>query len=199
MGVLKKLSRKFYLRPTLQVARELLGKMLVRSINDKHIIGKIVEVEAYRQNDPASHSFNGPTKRNDVMFWNGGHLYVYFTYGMHFCCNVVIGPKGRGEAVLIRAVEPLEGIPLMRKRRRFTGDRKDIYNLTNGPAKLCEAFAIKKSDNGTDLLSETVFISEGETILAEKIARSGRIGISNGKGKKWRFYIKRNQWVSKGK
>lgn len=199
MGVPEKLSRKFYLRPTLQVVRDLLGKFLVRKINDRYIIGKIVEVEAYRQNDPASHSFNGRTKRNDVMFWVGGHLYVYFTYGMHFCCNVVTGPEGRGEAILLRSVEPLEGIDVMMKKRKFPSTRKDILNLTNGPAKLCEAFGIKRCDNGTDLLSETVFISEGETILAEKIARSGRIGISNGKEKKWRFYIKGNQWVSKGK
>ncbi|MGD0038294.1 MAG: DNA-3-methyladenine glycosylase, partial [Bacteroidota bacterium] len=114
---MKPLPRSFYLCPTLQVARDLLGKHIIRKIDDKLLIGKIVEVEAYCKGDPASHAFRGRTKRNDVMFWEGGHLYVYFTYGMHFCANVVTGNEGIGEAVLIRAVEPLAGIEMMKINR----------------------------------------------------------------------------------
>jgi DNA-3-methyladenine glycosylase len=111
------LPRLFYLRPTLAVAHDLLGCLFVKRTGKKLLVGKIVEVEAYKQNDPASHSFHGQTQRNDVMFLEGGHLYVYFTYGMHFCANVVTGKEGIGEAVLIRAVEPLSGLETMEKNR----------------------------------------------------------------------------------
>ena len=114
---MKPLSRSFYLQPALQVAQELLGKYFIRRIGKNLLIGKIVEVEAYRSNDPASHSFRGKTNRNSVMFCEGGHLYVYFTYGMHFCVNIVTGKEGIGEAVLIRAVEPLVGIEMMKTNR----------------------------------------------------------------------------------
>ncbi len=107
---MKKLPRSFYLRSTITIARELLGKRLVRVLNGKMLVGRIVETEAYRGKlDPASHAFRGRTQRNAVMFREGGHLYVYFTYGMHFCANVVTGKEGTGEAVLIHAIEPLEG------------------------------------------------------------------------------------------
>jgi DNA-3-methyladenine glycosylase len=207
---LKPLSRSFYLRPTLQVAQELLGKYFIRRIGKNLLMGKIVEVEAYRSNDPASHSFRGKTNRNSVMFCEGGHLYVYFTYGMHFCANIVTGKEGIGEAVLIRAVEPLVGIEIMTKNRfpnlcaegaYASGvqslNHKILLNLSNGPAKFCEAFGISRKENGLDLLDSEISITEGEPIPSKLIKRSSRIGIQQGVEKKWRFFIKGNPWVLK--
>jgi DNA-3-methyladenine glycosylase len=193
----KPLPRSFYVRPTITVAKDLLGKYLVRRIQKKLLVGRIVEVEAYLgEKDPASHAYRGKTKRNEVMFREGGHLYVYFTYGMHFCCNVVTEEAGKGRAVLLRAVEPIEGVKEMRKRRRFSSDRKDYWNLTNGPAKLCEAFGIQRKVNGTDLLGRELFLTEGEEIPGSKIRSSTRIGVKNGADKKWRFFVRGNPFVS---
>jgi len=178
----------------------LLGKLIVRRIGKKLIIGKIVEVEAYCKNDPASHAFRRRTNRNDVMFWEGGCLYVYFTYGMYFCANVVTGKEGSGEAVLIRAVEPLAGIEVMTKNR-FSNlksyNHQSLINLTNGPAKFCESFGISRKENGLDLLDSEIIIIEGETIPSKMVKRSSRIGIQQGLEKKWRFFVKDNTWVSK--
>jgi DNA-3-methyladenine glycosylase len=160
--------------------------------------GKIVEVEAYLgENDPASHAYRGKTKRNEVMFRKGGHLYVYFTYGMHFCCNVVTEEEGRGRAVLIRAIEPVSGIATMHSLRGFALDRHVDHNLTNGPAKLCQALAISREQNGLDLLGNEVFIAKGEPFPASYILTSTRIGISSAKEKRWRFYVKNNPFVSR--
>jgi DNA-3-methyladenine glycosylase len=202
---LKPLSRSFYLQPTLQVAQELLGKYFIRRIGKNLLIGKIVEVEAYRSNDPASHSFRGRTNRNSVMFCEGGHLYVYFTYGMHFCANIVTGRKGIGEAVLIRAVEPLVGIEMMKTNRYGSIkslnlkslDRKILINLSNGPAKFCQAFGIARQENGLDLLDSEISITDGDHIPSNLIKRSSRIGIQQGVEKKWRFFIKGNPCVSR--
>ncbi len=213
---MKPLSRSFYLQPTLQVAQELLGKYFIRRIGKNLLIGKIVEVEAYRSNDPASHSFRGKTNRNSVMFYEGGHLYVYFTYGMHFCANIVTGKEGIGEAVLIRAVEPLVGIEVMTKNRKkylssgvvepLSGKNKKIggdslpnilINLTNGPAKFCQAFGIARQENGLDLLDNEISITDGEPVSSKLIKRSSRIGIQQGVEKKWRFFVAENSWVSK--
>lgn len=198
------LPRSFYLQPTLRVARDLLGKYFVRKLRNKTLIGKIVEVEAYCKNDPASHSYRGKTQRNEVMFWRGGHLYVYFTYGMHFCANVVTQEEEIGEAVLIRAVEPVEGINFMIKNRARgrSGEMECWSNggmeeLTNGPAKFCQAFGIGREENGVDLLGDEIFVARGERIPAAKIGRSSRIGIKNGREKKWRFFVKGNKFVSK--
>lgn len=182
----------------------------------RRLIGKIVETEAYCTGDPASHSYRGKTQRNEVMFWEGGHLYVYFTYGMHFCANVVTGPEGKGEAVLIRAVEPIEGIEVMvekRRRRRGAGEKRrrknssrgvvedwsngELQALTSGPAKLCQAFGIGRRENGTDLIGGEIFIANGENIPPRRIGRSTRIGIRNDRERKWRFFVKRNEWVSR--
>jgi DNA-3-methyladenine glycosylase len=130
------------------------------------------------------------------MFKEGGHLYVYFTYGMHFCCNVVTEEEGKGRAVLLRAVEPLEGIEVMRRNRSFDADRKDYWNLTNGPAKLCEAFGIRREMNGADLAGEELFITEGDRVRSPEVGSSVRIGVKNAKEKKWRFFVKGNLFVS---
>lgn len=192
-----KLPRSFYLRATLTVAKDLLGKYFVRKLNNQTLVGKIVEVEAYLgEKDPASHTYRGQTKRNEVMFKEGGHLYVYFTYGMHFCANVVTEKEGIGHAVLLRAIEPVEGIELMRKNRGFSTDKPD-KNLTNGPAKLCEAFGIAREENGTDLLGNKIFFTAGESISNNRIMVSRRIGIKRAIEKKWRFYIKDNDNISK--
>lgn len=134
------------------------------------------------------------------MFAEGGHLYVYFTYGMHFCANVVTGPEGKGEAVLIRAVEPIEGVEVMRKNRGIDATEQRGNgggNLTNGPAKLCQAFAIRREENGTDLLGDEIYIVDGQKLPARMIGRSSRIGIRNGIEKQWRFFVKRNAWLSR--
>ena len=134
-----KLPRSFYLRPTLTVARELLGKFLCRRLRGKMLVGRIVEVEAYLgTKDPASHTYRGRTRRNDVMFWAGGHLYVYFTYGMHFCANVVTEAEGKGVAVLLRAVEPIKGISSMVRHRGLNGSSVAVgtlRSLCSGPAR----------------------------------------------------------------
>jgi DNA-3-methyladenine glycosylase len=214
---LKKLPRSFYLRPTIVIARELLGKHLVRTVKGATLVGRIVETEAYRGKlDPASHAYRGRTLRNEVMFKEGGHLYVYFTYGMHFCSNVVTGTEGIGEAVLIRALEPLEGIELMARNRfedraRHPSNHKStnhhlpahqsptsqLTNLTNGPAKLCQALGMERKENGVDLTGNEIYILNAPTLPASQIGTSERIGITKGKEKKWRFYIKGNAWVSR--
>lgn len=130
------------------------------------------------------------------MFLEGGHLYVYFTYGMHFCANVVTGPEGVGEAVLLRGIEPVAGVELMKKNRGFDRMRKDIRDLTNGPAKLCEAFGIARADNGTDLLNGRITIVDGPHPLRKSVVTSSRIGIRVGTRLPWRFHLAGNPWVS---
>ena len=191
---MKHLPRSFYLRPTLLVAKNLLGKYLVRKFAHAVLIGKIVEVEAYLgERDPASHAYNGRTNRNEVMFWKGGHLYVYFTYGMHYCANVVTGDPQIARAVLLRAVEPVEGIAFMKKHR---GKEIEKSMLTNGPAKSCQAFGIDRKDNGVDLLGNVIYIAQGEAIPRTAVLSSPRIGITRAIHHRWRFYVKDNPWVS---
>lgn len=184
----------FYRRPTLTVARDLLGRYLLRRIGREVLVGRIVEVEAYRgSDDAASHAYRGRTTRNDVMFWEGGHLYVYFTYGMHFCANIVTGRSGKPGAVLVRAVEPLEGIQSLRRNR--AGILNDQH-LTNGPAKLCEAFRIARSENGASLRGPDLMLTRGTPPPQRRRARSVRIGIRNGREKRWRFFERGNPWLS---
>ena len=204
----ERLPRSFFLRPAVTVARDLLGHLFVHRLGPRILIGRIVETEAYRSDDPASHSFHGRTTRNEVMFRRGGFLYVYFTYGMHFCANVVTGPEGTGEAVLIRAVEPMVGLEIMAANRRKTTDRSSrlpmnrwlsdsMIQLTNGPAKFCQAFGIGKELNGIDLEGTRVFLVKGEGLPTRAVGRSGRIGIRVGTEHLWRFYLKGNPWVSR--
>jgi len=196
----EKLPEKFYIRDVHQVAEELLGKLFVRHIGKKIFAGKIVEVEAYDGSiDEAAHTFGGKTKRNEVMFKRGGLLYVYFTYGMHFCCNVVTGKENEGKAILMRAFEPLEGIELMAQNRfgKKTIGEKELLNLTNGPAKICDAFQISRSNNGTDLTGSEIFICNAPKIAKNKIETSARIGIKKSVDLPWRYYIKDNPFVSR--
>jgi DNA-3-methyladenine glycosylase len=182
----------FLARPAHSVAPILLGCILERTIEGKTIRVRIVETEAYSQTDAASHSFNGRTPRTDVMFGEPGHLYVYFTYGMHYCCNIVTEEDGIGSAVLIRAVEPLEGESIMQLWRPVSG-----VALSNGPAKVCQALAINKSFNGHDLLAEPLKLVIHPSLPSENIVQTTRIGISKAKDVPWRFYIKDNPYVSK--
>jgi DNA-3-methyladenine glycosylase len=197
---INKLPRKFYLQSVLTVAKKLLGKILVKNMGGEFYSGRIVEVEAYDGLiDEASHAFIGKTKRNEVMFNEGGLLYVYFTYGMYFCCNVVTGKKNEGKAVLIRALEPLEGITQM-AANRFGKDflsEKELLNLTSGPGKICKAFNISRKENGIDLLGNEIYILDVKNIPAKNIAVSKRIGIKKSSELPWRFYIRNNPFVSK--
>lgn len=194
---LRKLRRAFYVRPTRTVARQLLGKYLIRRLGGDLLVGKIVEVEAYlHRGDPASHAYSGRTRRNEMMFRNGGRLYVYFTYGMHFCGNVVTEEAGKGCAVLLRAVEPVRGLTAMAKGRGL--GRIDHLNLCSGPAKLCQAFGIGATENGTDLCGRSIWIAEETGQAPEpEIARSSRIGITNGREHHWRYFLKNNPFVSR--
>jgi len=199
-----KLPRSFYLRPTLTVAKELLGKFLCRRFRNKTLIGRIVEVEAYLgAKDPASHAYRGRTRRNDVMFWEGGHLYVYFTYGMHFCANVVTEREGKGMAVLLRAVEPVQGMEIMirnRQLRESAGDKRILRNLCSGPARFCQAFAIARNENGTDLCGKEIWIARDMSAAGrDPIGASTRVGVRNGSKNRWRFYFKASPFVSPGK
>lgn len=200
LDLTNKLPKKFYLNDPVNLAPQLLGKIFVRKFNRKILSGRIVEVEAYRgKDDPAAHSFGGITKRNEIMFREGGYLYVYFTYGMHFCANIVTGNGNEGCAVLIRAVEPLDGIDIM-ALNRF--DKKNIsgtekINLTNGPAKICYAFSITRNENGTDLTGSKIYLTDASGISKDNIVQTTRIGIKKAVDYPWRFYIKDNPYVSK--
>jgi DNA-3-methyladenine glycosylase len=175
------LKRDFYNRGTIEIARDLLGKILVHKTPEGVISGRIVETEAYLQDDLACHASRGMTPRNRAMFGLPGQAYVYFIYGMYHCVNVVTQPEGIGEAVLIRAVEPVEGVELMQKKR----GRED--HLADGPGKLCQAFGIDKRLNAVDMTRGKFVILDGEK--PEKIYSSGRIGIKNNAEKPWRFFV----------
>jgi DNA-3-methyladenine glycosylase len=180
------------------VAPRLLGSLLIRDLGGgKQLAGKIVETEAYDQSDAASHSYKGRTPRTDIMFGPAGHLYVYFTYGMHYCCNVVTGGEGHGSGVLIRALEPLEGNDIMLENRSRRKSSRGGIELTNGPAKLCEAFGIDKSWNGHDLSRPPLTLVLSGKATSETIVQTTRIGISQAKDMPWRFYIGGNPYVSK--
>src|SRR3569833_1477194 len=181
--------------PSIEVAPKLLGWYLCRQTKQGLVKINIVETEAYHQDDPASHSFRGLTKRTAPMFEEGGHIYVYFTYGMHYCLNIVTGPPGRGEAVLIRAGEPIEGVEIMQASRGI----KDHKNLANGPGKLAQALGIFDTFlSGTLLNKSSIFLEAPEQKVTEKDITTGpRIGISKAVEVDARFYIKDNPFVSR--
>jgi len=180
-----RLPQSFFNQDTLTVAQELLGKVLVFKTAAGLVSGIITETEAYTQEEASCHAFNGKrTKRNEVMFWRAGHLYVYFTYGMHFCANIVTEQEGRGCAVLIRSVLPLEGLDIIKQRRGQVQER----NLVNGPAKLCQAFGFGREQNGVDLLyPEANIWIEDRGFIPTSIKQTERIGIAQAKELPWRF------------
>lgn len=187
------LPESFYCRDTARVARELLGKVLVHHSSGGITAGIIVETEAYMQGDPACHAYRGMTPRNRAMFGPPGRAYIYFTYGMHYCFNVVTAAPGVGEAVLIRALQPLAGIDLMRARR----GRDNIRELCSGPARLVRAMGIDSGMYGHDLTKRPLLLTKGSDIPEERTVVTTRIGITTGAGLPLRFYIKDSIYVSR--
>jgi len=190
------LPRSFYRRPSLTVAPDLLGRTLVRRLPDgTRLSARIVETEAYREDDPASHSFRGRTARTEVMFGPPGHLYVYFTYGMHFCMNVVTGPDGEGSAVLLRAAEPLEGLDWMAAARGTADPRL----LCSGPGRLCQAMAIAREHNGIDLVAgPELRVERGAPVEPDGVAAGPRVGIRMATERPWRFVVAGSRFASRG-
>ncbi len=188
-----KLGPDFYCCPVLELAPALLGCILARRLDGIVTRARIVEVEAYHQDgDAAAHSFGGPTRRNGVMFGPAGRLYVYLIYGMHHCMNIVAEDEGVGAAVLLRALEPLEGVAGLRARRAVTRDR----DLTNGPGKLCAALGVDLSHNGLDLQGDELWLEHDDALLAP-IVRSRRIGITKSADLPWRFHLAGHPCVSR--
>lgn len=190
-----RLGRAFFERYTPTVARGLLGCRLVRIVDGKRLSGAIVETEAYRgDKDPASHAFRGRTERNIVMFGPAGHAYVYFTMGVHYCLNLTTEPEGNAAAVLVRALQPLEGVEEMRKNRAV----EEVSRVAAGPGNLTKALAIDGKLNGEDVVrSGRLFLEGGKAIGA--IGTSSRVGISAGKSFRWRFFIEGSPYLSKGR
>jgi DNA-3-methyladenine glycosylase len=184
------LDSAFYRRDVLEVAPALLNKVLVLG----PCAGRVVEVEAYRQDDPASHSYRGPTERNRVMFGEPGHLYVYLSYGVHWCCNVVCGDVGYGAAVLVRALRPLDGLDRMFARRpRARGER----DLCSGPGKLTQALGITRDHNGASLAQgEGPLLLDDGTLPPAPPASGPRIGISKAVEQPWRFWVAGDEHLS---
>lgn len=191
----QRLSKKFYLQDPVTVAKELLGKYLYRKTDHGLIVNKIVETEAYlSKDDPACHAYTSRTARNYNMFEEGGVSYVYIIYGCYHCFNIVTGKKGDGEAVLIRALEPVDGINIMQEFREV----KKIKDLTNGPSKLCLSLNVTKKENGLDLINcDELYITEGDIIQNQDIVVTTRIGLTKGIDLPLRFYLNNNIYVSK--
>ena len=195
-----RLNRDFFTRSnTLRIARELLGKLLVVPTSDgRRVSGMIVETEAYLgEIDKAAHSYGGRrTSRNEITYAEGGHVYVFFVYGMYYQLNLVTGLADHPHVVLIRAVEPVEGIEVMRERR---GPMKDT-NLTSGPGKLCIAFGITRDLNGEDLTGDRIWVEEYQAIKRSAVATGPRVGIDYAEefaNEPWRFWLNGNKFVSK--
>jgi len=195
-----RLSRRFFARPTLRVARELIGCRLVRRIESRRVSGIIVEVEAYvGQDDQACHGRHGRTPRNAVMFGRAGVAYVYFTYGQHWMFNIVTEREGFASAVLIRALEPVEGLDWMQTVR----GRRPPHQLCNGPARLTQALRIDRGLNGVDLCARgsAIAVEAGAPVHPRRVGRGPRVGVDYApepwRSKPWRFYLEDNPCVSK--
>lgn len=189
---LPSLPVEFYLNNTVDVARALIGKVITYNAPEGFMAGRIVETEAYLSDDPACHASRGITKRNAAMFGNPGRAYVYLIYGIYYCLNAVTSPPGIGEAVLIRALEPLAGIDMMITNR---GENR-LTNLCSGPGKLCKAFGLNNSHNGLDLTTSVLRIVD-DGYKAGDISAVSRIGISQAVENPWRFYLSNSDFVSK--
>ncbi|MDG6983228.1 MAG: DNA-3-methyladenine glycosylase [Nitrososphaerota archaeon] len=190
-----RLSRRFFERYTPDVARDLVGCRLVRVLEGRRLSGTIVETEAYRgARDPASHAYRGRTPRNGVMFGPAGHAYVYFTMGMHYCLNATTEPEGTPAAVLLRAVEPLEGVGAMAVNRGVS----DLRRLAAGPGNLTKALAVDGALNGEDMVKSGRLFFEERT-SSGPVGASARVGVSAGQNRRWRFYLDGSPFVSRGK
>ncbi len=190
---------EFFERNSSILAKDILGAEIIIERNNIKLGGIIVETEAYlSERDRASHSFPGKSARNNSMFLSGGHIYVYRIYGIHFCFNIVTGLCGSGEAVLIRAIEPLEGKEIMADNRKikFSENRKDLIKLCNGPAKICQAFGITIADDGKVLQGSEFKLKLHKPLDECAIGKSERIGITKSKELQLRYYIKGNEFVS---
>ncbi len=191
----RRYTRSSLAGPPEEVAPTLLGGVVARRLPGGVVRARIVEVEAYGPGDPASHAFHGRTPRNDVMFGAPGHLYVYFTYGMHYCMNVVTGRKGEGSAVLLRAGEPVGGLEALRRGRTAAADT----NLLRGPARWTTAFEVDLGLNGSDLIrGDQIWLERGPGLPAEAIAAGPRIGIRHAADVPWRFTETASPWLSRG-
>jgi len=194
----KKLPREFYNRDVLTVAEEILGKTLVHMTKEGVTKGKIVEVEAYNGLcDKAAHSYkNLRSKRTEIQYGEGGYAYVYLIYGMHHCMNIVVNRENLPEVLLLRALQPLEGLELMKKRR----NTENVKMLCNGPGKLCQAMEITREHYGEDLCGEKFYLENTPSVKPEEIVRTKRINIDYAKEAvdfPWRFFIKGNPYVSR--
>jgi DNA-3-methyladenine glycosylase len=189
------LPLRFYARDTVEVARALLGRLLVSTVGGRRCVARIVETEAYvGPHDPACHAADWRrTPRNEVLYGEPGRAYVYFTYGMHWCVNVVTEREGFPAAVLLRALEPLEGLGTMRRRRRMTAAEA----LAAGPARLTQALGIDRRLNGHRLTEPPLWIAAGRRVAPERVVAGPRIGIRVATDWKLRFYIRDNPWVSR--
>jgi DNA-3-methyladenine glycosylase len=198
--VARRLTRAFYAHDPLELAPRLLNKVIAHDGPGGRVSARIVEVEAYRgARDPGSHAYRGRTARNAVMFGPPGRLYVYFTYGMHWCANVVaLGPPGDAGAVLLRAGEPLEGIELMRARRPAARRDRD---LCSGPARLAQALALGRAEDGASLLRGPLGCFDDGVPPPRRPGRSTRVGLAagRGEGKRWRWFVPGNEHVSRGR
>ena len=193
-AALRPLSRCFYARPAPVVAVASLGRLLVHDSPRGRVSGLIVEVEAYcGARDPASHAYRGRTARNATMFGPPGHAYVYFTYGMHYCLNLVTGRTGVAAAVLVRALEPVEGEDLMRRRRGV----RERERLGRGPACVAQALGLSREHDGLDLTTGPLWLADRPVERrGHRVARGPRIGIRHGLDRAWRFYLAGNSCVS---
>jgi DNA-3-methyladenine glycosylase len=193
------LPRSFYDRPTLTVARELLGKQLIHDTRRGSTAGRVVEVEAYiGEEDPACHAAPGPTPRNRPLYGPPGFAYVYLNYGIHFLFNVVTEREGFPAAVLVRALEPTDGLELMRARRSEDRPGRGIpdRDLCRGPGSLAKAMGIRLADNRRDLCDGRLRVEDGPVVPAEDVEWSPRIGISVGTDHAWRCYVRASNAVS---